>query len=402
MPSKPTIIIVGGGPAAMMLGCTLDTEKCNVTIYEQNASLGRKFLVAGKGGFNLTHAEEIEAFKNRYTPSNFVAPFIQQFTNVNFIQWLATLGITTYVGTSRRVFPTKDIKPIAVLNAIKNKLIANNVTIHYNHTWQGFNNANELQFLTNGTNITVNATYVVFALGGGSWQVTGSNATWHNYFSQKKINVLPFIPSNCGYTINWDINLLKLIEGTPIKNSTFSCGTSCRKGEAIITSYGVEGSGIYPLSTAIRVQLQQTGTAQLYLNFKPDLTLEQIQQRLTGSKLSMKDKLQKLLNLSATQVALLKHITTKETYTNPEYLSKLITTYPLLITDTTTLDEAISTVGGIALDELTTDLELTKLPHHYCLGEMLNWDAPTGGYLLQANFSMGYSLAKHLNEKITK
>lgn len=381
----------------MMLACSLDNSKYDVSIYEKNTALGRKFLVAGKGGFNLTHSEEFQQFANRYTPTEFVAPFLSHFSNTDLRNWLTSLGIETYVGTSKRVFPVKGVKPIEVLKAIEKKLKENQVSVFYNHEWKGWNN-HELVFSSNNKTITIKTDLAVFALGGASWKVTGSDGSWINHFKERGIRINPFYPSNCAYHINWDSSFIKKHEGEALKNCEFGCGTIKRKGEAVITQFGIEGSGIYPLSPAIRKQLAEKENADLFIDLKPDLTVEEIRSRLENKgKLSIKDVLEKKINLSGTQINLIKQNTTKEEYNTVDVLVKLIKSYPLHITDFAPMDEAISTVGGIALDEVTTNLELKKIPDHYCLGEMLDWDAPTGGYLLQACFSMGKFLANKLN-----
>ena len=397
--SKQNIVIIGGGPASLMLACSLDANKFNISIYEKNATLGRKFLVAGKGGFNLTHSEELAQFAERYHPKEFIDPFLNQFSSTDFRNWLKTIGIETYVGTSKRVFPVKGIKPIEVLKAIEKQLEKNKVAILYNHLWQGWAD-DELVFSNAGETKKVKADVVVFALGGASWKVTGSDGNWTNYFNEKGVNTNKFFPSNCAYQVNWNPTFIKAYQGIPLKNCGFTCGNISRKGEAVITEFGIEGSGIYPLSPEIRKQLIQNKSANIQIDFKPDLPLEEIIERIENKgKLSIKEVLEKKINLSTTQIELLKLSSSKDEYSNVQFLSELIKSYPLNITSFAPMDDAISTVGGIALDEVTDSLELKKLPNHYCLGEMLDWDAPTGGYLLQACFSMGKILADKLNTK---
>lgn len=397
MVNKKNISIIGGGPSALMLACSLDKNKFNISIYERNAALGRKFLVAGKGGFNLTHSETLEDFANRYHPKNFTEPFLKQFSNTDLRNWLKEIGIETYVGTSKRVFPIKGIKPIEVLKAIEKKLIDNNVSILYNHEWKGWQN-NQLIFSSNNQTIIIQTDITVFALGGASWKVTGSDGLWADYFKEKGIKVDPFYPSNCAYQINWNDAFIKNHEGIALKNCEFRCGSISKKGEAVITKFGIEGSGIYPLSPAIRKQLTEKKKADVFVDFKPDLSIEEVRSRLENKgKLSVKDVLDKKINLSETQIDLIKQITAKAEYNNIEVLLKFIKSYPLDIIGLAPIDDAISTVGGISLDEVDNNLELKKLPDHYCIGEMLNWDAPTGGYLLQACFSMGHFLAEKLN-----
>lgn len=427
--NKKNIAIIGGGASALMLACSLDKNKYDISIYEKNAALGRKLLVAGKGGFNLTHSENSGDFINRYHPKDFIEPFLKHFSNNDLRDWLKHIGIETYVGTSKRVFPTKGIKPIEVLKAIETQLKKNQAIVFYNHTWQGWNDS-ELVFSYGGDLIKVKSDIVVFALGGASWKVTGSDGNWTHFFNEKNIQIIPFYPSNCAYKINWDKELIKAVSGQALKNCEFTCGNTSKKGEAVLTDFGIEGSGIYALSKEIREQLNsqnigshpeldsgsremlnhpdnyrdqhdtlKNNAANLFIDFKPELSLNEIQARLSDrGKLSVKDVLEKKINLTATQINLLKNISSKEDYNNPELLSKLIKTHPLQLIDFAPLDDAISTVGGVSLEEVNENLELKRLPNHYVIGEMLNWDAPTGGYLLQACFSMGKYLAGKLNK----
>jgi uncharacterized flavoprotein (TIGR03862 family) len=395
---KKQIAIIGGGPAALMLACNLDTDKYHVSIYEKNAALGRKFLVAGKGGFNLTHSEEQEQFADRYTPRTFIQPFLQAFSNSDFREWLYAIGIETYVGTSKRVFPVKGIKPIEVLKAIEVQLQKNKVSIHHQHEWKGWK-GEALFFENQGKPVMLKPDLTVFALGGASWKVTGSDGSWAPYISEKGIRVNPFFPSNCAYQVNWDSDFIKKHAGHALKNAEFHCGGTYRKGEVVLTEFGIEGSGVYPLSGAVRKGLSEQGTAQISIDLKPDLNLEEVKTRLENKgNLSVKNVLEKKLNLAPVQMELLKTHTSKEAYHDPERLSRAIKQLTLTVCGLAPIDEAISTVGGIALEELSDHLELKKLPGHYAIGEMTDWDAPTGGYLLQACFSMGYALAKHLNK----
>lgn len=398
MVNKKNITIIGGGASALMLACSLDSSKYTISVYEKNIALGRKLLVAGKGGFNLTHSENTKDFINRYHPKDFIEPFLKHFSNIDLRDWLRSVGIETYIGTSKRVFPIKGIKPIEVLKAIETQLKKNHVSVFYNHIWQGWND-NEIVFSHNDDLIKIKSDIIVFALGGASWKVTGSDGNWTHFFNEKNIQTIPFYPSNCAYKINWNKELIKQISGRALKNCEFSCGDISKKGEAVLTDFGIEGSGIYALSKEIREQLISQKEAKLFIDFKPELSLNEIQSRLSDrGKLSVKDVLEKKINLTSTQINLLKNISSKQDYNNVELLSKLIKAYPLKLVDFAPLDDAISTVGGISLKEVNASLQLKKLPNHYVIGEMLDWDAPTGGYLLQACFSMGKYLADKLNQ----
>lgn len=397
--NKISIAIVGGGAAALMLACELDTSKYDVTIYERNTALGRKFLVAGQGGFNLTHSESIDTFIERYRPSEFMEPSLRFFNNEGTRTWFSTIGIETYVGTSKRVFPVKGIKPIDVLKAIEKKLKDNTISILYEHEWVGFGDTHELLFSTKEGDHVIKPDITVFALGGASWKVTGSSGNWLRYFKEKGIAVNPFEASNCAFKVNWNDAVIKKLEGKALKNCLFSCGTLSKKGEAVLTAFGIEGSGVYPLSSEIRKQLHQNGVAKLVVDFKPDLSEHELLVRFNEhSSWSIKDVLLKKINLTEVHVSLIKQATAKEQYTNVGYLSTLIKAFPLSITGLAPIDDAISTIGGICLNEVNSHFELKQLPNHYCIGEMLDWDAPTGGYLLQGCFSMGHYLASVLNK----
>lgn len=400
--SKQNIAIIGGGPASLMLACSLelDTQKYSVTIYEKNAALGRKFLVAGDGGLNITHSEDKHQFVKRYTPSSFIEPFIQYFSNEDFRAWLKSIGIETYVGSSKRVFPIKGIKPIEVLKAIERKLKENHVEVVYNHEWKGWKNEQLIFKTPNNQTSNISADIVVFALGGSSWRVTGSDGSWVNLFEEKGIAINPFYPSNCAYKVNWPETLILHIEGKALKNCVFTCETLNRKGEAVLTKFGIEGSGIYPLSPEIRKQIIEKNKAIILVDFKPEFSVDEIKQRYHHSgKTSIKDFLEKKLNLSSQQVALIKAYTSKEEYQSIDVLIQHIKSFKIEIAHFAPIDDAISTVGGVDLHEVNSNLELKKLPNHYCIGEMLDWDAPTGGYLLQACFSMGKFLADKINSK---
>lgn len=394
---KKSISIIGGGPAALMLAANLDDKKYEVVIFERNANVGRKFLVAGDGGFNLTHSEELEKFIARYTPDNFFRKIISTFSNNDLRDWFKNRGIDTYIGTSKRVFPTKGIKPIEVLNAMLDELKIKNVQVKANHFWKGWKN-NELIFETDNKEIRIKSDITIFSLGGSSWKVTGSDGHWANYFSEKGIETLPFLASNCAYEVKWSDEFIRNAEGKILKNISVKCDENERKGELAITKFGLEGGAIYALSPQIRKQLQKNGNAIIYFDLKPTLTTEQIVDKFsTRGNRSIKKLLIDRLNFDETQIEFLKTMLSKDDFTYLETLAKKIKHLPVTITSAAPIDEAISTVGGVSLSEIDSNFELIKLPNNYCIGEMLDWDAPTGGYLLQGCFSMGYSLAKHLN-----
>ena len=385
---------------ALILAIELDPEKYEVSIYEKNSALGRKFLVAGEGGLNLTHSELPTNFIQKYTPFHFLESAFGQFSNEEFILWLSTLGIETYVGSSGRVFPKKGMKPIQVLSILLAKIKDRGVTIHTKQEWKGFSNEG-LIMEHQGKSYQVVGDISIFSLGGASWPVTGSRGTWLDAFKAKDIRVHSFQPSNCSFLINWPPELIPILAGKALKNCSFRCGKDIQKGEAVLTSTGIEGSGIYPLSPHIRDQIQTMGHADLFIDMKPSLNEATLLKKLVRSKgkTSYTDHISQHLNLNKPQMALLKCTISKSDFLDPERLVKHMKNVKLTITGAGTIENAISTVGGIELEELSGNFELKKAPGYFVIGEMLDFDAPTGGYLLQSCFTMAKSVASYLNEK---
>lgn len=392
---KKTVAIIGGGPSAFLLAAFLDATKFAITIYEKNKTSGRKFLVAGKGGFNLTHSEPMDQLIKRYTPTSFLDNALLNFTNTDFRNWLEQIGIPTYIGSSKRVYPKEGIKPIEVLNTILNHLKERGTILKYGHTFSDWNADNNP--IINNKSIT--ADYTIFSLGGGSWKITGSDGTWLDTFSEKGIKTNPFQASNCGYQIDWRSNFIQKNEGSPLKNISISCGNATQKGEAVITKFGLEGNAIYGLSPQIRAALNTHSKATVFIDFKPSLTIESVNLKInTSTYRNTTEILKKELKLSSSQIDILKTYLSKESYLNTAALANNIKKFPLEIINTATIDESISTVGGIDRNAISNNFELQNMQHQYCVGEMLDWDAPTGGYLLQACASIGVSVAKHLNK----
>jgi uncharacterized flavoprotein (TIGR03862 family) len=396
--NRQTIAIIGGGPSALMLAAMLDGEKYDVHLYEKNAAAGRKFLVAGDGGFNLTHSEDLESFVTRYTPQNFLEQALRTFTNKDLCDWLQHIGIETYTGSSKRIFPVKGVKPIEVLNAFMEQLKTKKVNIHTLHEWKGWTNNEDLKFLHKEKVVIVNADKIVFALGGASWPVTGSTGSWSVLFEQKGIQIIPFQSSNCAYQVQWPLDFIQKHAGQWLKNIAVAAEGQVKKGELVLTAFGLEGGAVYALSPLLRKQIQTTGKAAIQIDFKPSFSKESLIQKLSlKTTKSLTQILKNEIKLSDTQIALLKAVIPKETFLNAEQLATNIKSFPVAITGMAPINEAISTVGGIALSEVDDTFQLKQLPGHYVIGEMLDWDAPTGGYLLQGCFSMGALLAKVLN-----
>ncbi len=392
------VAIVGGGSSALILAAELDSSKYEISIYEKNVALGRKFLVAGDGGLNLTHSESPENFITRYSPHQFLEKAFNQFSNAHFVEWLNHSGIETFVGTSGRIFPKKGIKPVEVLKVLLEKIKKNNVRIHVKHEWLGFSKSDGLLFLNAELTKEVHSDYSVFCLGGASWPVTGTTGEWLKFFRDKKIDCKEFEASNCGYKINWEKDFIPKIEGKALKNISITCSGKTHLGEVVLTKLGIEGSGIYPLSPQIREQLKAKGFAKIKIDLKPNFSVETITKKLsTKSRPNVTTLLRENLNLNSTTITLLKNNISKEDFLSPQKLATHIKNLDLIIHGTANIEEAISTVGGIVLSEISENFELKNMPRNFAIGEMLDYDAPTGGYLLQSCFSMGNYLAKYLN-----
>ncbi|MFK8104920.1 MAG: NAD(P)/FAD-dependent oxidoreductase [Saprospiraceae bacterium] len=393
---KKRIVIIGGGPAGMMMAYCLSTTH-EVILLEKEKTLGRKFLVAGKGGFNLTNAATEEALYAVYTPKNFLQKHLQQFDSQACRAWLKELGIPSYVGSSGRIFPERGIKPIEVLQALKNALLAQGTQIKCQHRFVGFDESGALQIEHQGKLAILPADIYAFALGGASWSKTGSDGAWQKAFTTLGIKTVAFAASNCGLNINWP-KTVKIHEGKPLKNMHFQLGEKAQKGEALISHYGLEGNAIYPLVPAFRAAQQEV--VELILDFKPKNTLAQLQEKLaTKSHWKTKDYAT-VFQLHPQQLAILKAYTSKLEFLDPRQFVRKLKWLAIPVKGLRPIEEAISTVGGIDLTELNPDGALKQYPHIYVAGEMLDWDAPTGGYLLQACFATAYTAAQSILRKL--
>lgn len=395
---KKSVSIIGGGPAALALAAFIDTGVYVVSIYEKNKSTARKFLVAGDGGFNLTHGSATENMIQHYEPIGFLDAAIKSFTNKDLRTWLSHIGIDTFEGSSNRIYPIKGIKPIEVLQAILQVLKNKNITIHTEHEWVGWDADNAILFKDKAA---IQSDITVFALGGATWKVTGSDGHWLQTFKEKGIPTLPFTASNCAFEVQWSKEFIEQHAGKPLKNIAVKIGDSTSKGELVITSFGLEGNAIYALSSSIQKALKKEGKALIYIDLKPIWTEGQVLEKLLKAKgRTIQDKLKSDLSINSSAIQMLKNQLIKDDYKDFNILAKTIKQVPITITASGILDEAISSYGGIALEAIDENFQLKNIPNQYCIGEMLDWNAPTGGYLLQACFSMGVFLARRLNEKI--
>jgi len=376
-----------------------------VDLYDAMPSVGRKFLMAGKGGMNITHSEPESAFRARYgARADRLAPLLGAFGPADIQTWIHDLGIDTFVGTSGRVFPT-DMKAAPLLRAWLHRLREAGVRFHVRHRWTGFapstNGRSALNFSTPDGERIVEADAVLLALGGGSWAKLGSDGRWVALLEQVGISVAPLRPANCGFDLAWSAHLRERFAGQPVKPVeaffTDAEGRSHRrKGEFVVTESGVEGGLIYALSAPLRDTIAASGAAMLYLDLLPSHALQRVIDEVThprGSR-SLSSHLQSRLGLKGVKTALLYECLSREVINDPHQLAAAIKALPLRLLAARPLDEAISSAGGVYFEALDDSLMIRALPGVFCAGEMLDWEAPTGGYLLTACLASGRAAGK--------
>ena len=395
---KSRITIIGAGPAGLMAAEVLTQKGMHVDIYDAMPSVGRKFLMAGKGGMNITHAEPYADFLTRYGKgqSN-IEPLLNAFTPDDLRKWIHGLNIDTFVGSSGRVFPA-DMKAAPLLRAWLHRLRENGVTFHVRHRWCGWNTENRLHFDTPQGERIVDADAIVLALGGGSWPQLGSDAKWVSLLAQRGIDIAPLRPANCGFDIEWSAHFRKRFVGKPLKSVAITFGNISKQGECIITENGIEGGLIYAFSAALRDEIDRNGYAILHLNLLPDWTSQRVSDEINhprGSR-SLSSHLQSRLGLKGVKANLLREILGAQNFNDLACLSNAIKSLPLKLISARPLSEAISSAGGVKFEALDEHLMLRKMPGVFCAGEMLDWEAPTGGYLLSACFASGLAAGKGL------
>ena len=387
-------IVVGAGPAGLMAAEVVAAAGHRVTVVERMPSAGRKLLMAGRGGLNLTHSEDIEAFLARYGSSrSLVEPAIRTFPPSALIAWAEALGQPTFVGSSGRVFP-RAMKASPLLRAWLARLEAAGVVLRTRQRLVGI--APDLALTLEGpdgarTDLTADA--VVLAMGGASWPRLGSDGSWTTLLAVAGIDVRPLQPSNVGVAIAWSPKTAERFAGTPLKRIAASCGQATERGEAILTRTGLEGGAVYALSPALREALDRDGIARLMLDLRPDIAADALAARLAGARKgdSLSNKLRKAAQLSPAAIAILRDATGNDLPADPTALSAIIKAVPLRVTGLMGLDRAISTAGGIAAGEIDPHFMLKRFPGVFVAGEMIDWDAPTGGSLLQASLATGFA-----------
>lgn len=405
------VAIIGAGPAGLMAAEVLSAAGVAVEVFDAMPSVGRKFLLAGKGGLNLTHAEPFEAFVPRYgAAASVLKPMLQAFGADQVRAWTQSLGVDTFVGTSQRVFPT-DMKAAPLLRAWLQRLRhpgAGGVPVqfHMRHRWTGWVDGTQaLSFDTPEGPWQASFDAVVLALGGASWRRLGSDGAWVPWLAHRGVDVAPLKPSNCGFDLAgqpWSPHFASKFAGQPFKLVAIQVqtpqGVWVRKGEFVATATGIEGSLIYAASALLRDQIEAQGSATLELDLLPQWSLEQVLAKLQsprGSK-SLSSYLKARLGLDGIKTALLYELLSQDDLKQPERLAAAIKALPIRLGAARPIDEAISTAGGVCWHALDEGLMLKAVPQVYCAGEMLDWEAPTGGYLLTACLSSGRWAAQAL------
>ena len=391
--SEPKVVIIGAGPAGLMAAEQIITVNgVNVDIFDAMPSVGRKFLMAGKGGLNITHSEPLPAFIARYgARAPQIASLLAAFGPQDLRDWIAGLGIETFVGTSGRVFPT-EMKAAPLLRAWLHRLRGAGVRFHVRHRWLGWQADGSLRFATPQGEVAVRADTVILALGGGSWAKLGSDGAWVPLLLERGVSVMPLRPSNCGFDVAWSAYFRERFAGSAIKPVIASVGTHSQQGEFNITENGLEGGLIYALSAPLRDALECDGKAMLTLDLAPGRSLERLIADLAKpqGRDSLSNHLRRRVGIEGVKAALLREFSPNSALTVTSSLAAAIKALPVPVIAPRPIDEAISTAGGVAFESLNEQLMLKQMPGVFCAGEMLDWEAPTGGYLLTACFASGY------------
>ena len=408
---KNNVSVIGGGPAGLMAADVLSAAGVAVQVYDAMPSVGRKFLLAGKGGLNLTHAEPLAVFASRYGERRpQIEALLQDFNATHVRAWAKALGVETFVGSSGRVFPA-DLKAAPLLRAwlkhLRHPAAGPAVQFHVRHRWSGWNatsdEATTLTFDTAQGQLQVHADAVVLALGGGSWARLGSNGAWVSCLQARGVAVAPLLPANCGFDVQggWSAHFASRFAGQPFKTVALAFTDSQgrvfqRKGEFVATATGVEGSLIYAAASLLRDDILRQGRATFHLDLLPDLSPERVLAEVChprGSR-SLSSHLKSRFHIDGIKTAILHELLSKEQINDPAQLAVAIKAVPITLVATRPIDEAISSAGGVRFETMDEDLMLKQLPGVFCAGEMLDWEAPTGGYLLTACLASGHRAAK--------
>jgi uncharacterized flavoprotein (TIGR03862 family) len=395
------VAIIGGGPAGLMAAEVLSAAGLAVAVFERMPTLGRKFLMAGRGGLNLTHSEDFARFVGRYgEAAPILRPMLEAFTPADLVAWAEGLGQATFVGTSGRVFP-KALKASPLLRAWIARLEGRGVALNLRSTWTGWNAVGDLTFDTPDGPRLVRPRATILAVGGASWAKLGSDGAWAPRLAARGAQVAPFQPANVGFAVAWTPVFRERFAGAPLKNIGLSFVGATARGDALAAGYGLEGGAVYALSAVLRDAIQARGSARLEIDLRPDVSLEQLTARLSKPRggQSLSSWLRKAAHLSPVEIGLLREAHGVALPVAPDVLAAAIKAAPIVLTGTQGLERAISSAGGLSFDALD-GLELRSAPGVFVAGEMLDWEAPTGGYLLQACFATGVAAARAVAERL--
>ena len=389
------VVVIGGGPAGLMAAETIANAGWAVDLYDAMPSVGRKFLLAGKGGLNLTHAEEEQLFLNRFGSRQAeIQACLAAFNPDALRAWAGALGVDTFVGSSGRVFPT-DMKAAPLLRAWLHRLRESGVRLHRRHRWLGWERGQH-KFTTPEGDVLVNADATVLALGGASWARLGSDGAWVSQLEQQGVSIAPLQAANCGFNVAWSPYMKERFAGVPLNTVIATVlnengEKTVRQGQFVISEYGVEGSLIYALSALLRDQITAFGQAKLYLDLLPGKDAAKVKTEVSASRgsKSLSSHLRSKLGVDAVKIALMYECLPVEMIQNPDQLARALKHLPLSLASPRPIDEAISTAGGVVFQAMDSHFMLRNMPGVFCAGEMLDWEAPTGGYLLTACFATG-------------
>ena len=386
-----SVAVIGGGPAGLMAAEALATQGLAVDLFDAMPSVGRKFLLAGKGGLNLTHAEPLPAFTARYAErSSVLAPWLQAFGPDALRAWAAGLGVDTFVGSSGRVFP-QDMKAAPLLRAWLHRLRGQGVHLHMRHRWLGWDEDDRLCFAAPAGPLQVPSAATVLALGGASWPRLGSDGAWWPLLQARGVDLAPLRPANCGFDVGWSEHLRRRHAGEPLKSVAIRVGDWHQAGEFVVTDTGIEGSLVYAASALLRERIARDGQAVFELDLLPGRSPDWVQRELAhprGTR-SLATHLKSRLHIAGVKAGLLWEIVPKSAQADPLQLAAFIKALPIRVVAARPVGEAISTAGGVRFEGLDEHLMLRCLPGVFVAGEMLDWEAPTGGYLLTGCFSTG-------------
>jgi uncharacterized flavoprotein (TIGR03862 family) len=385
------IAVIGGGPAGLMAAEAARSAGAAVDVFEAKSSAGRKFLIAGKGGLNLTHSEDLPIFIARYgRQQEQIANWLSLFGPEDARAWARELGVETFVGTSGRVFPT-DMKAAPLLRAWVHRLRSQGVRFHVRHRCIGFDSNREFYFETPTGKQALRFDAAVFALGGGSWPQLGSDGKWVEWFVARGVSVAPLESSNCGFDVAWSPLFANRYAGRPVKSVTVSRAGQSLQGEFVVTANGIEGSVIYALSADLRRDIARDGGVEIKLDVLPDVALARVRERLALPRKgrTLTEHLRRGLGIEGVKTGLIYEVTEKEDLADPEKLATTIKALSLRLLRPRPLAEAISSAGGVRFSALNGELMVKSIPGIFCAGEMIDWDAPTGGYLLTACLASG-------------